>query len=87
MVVAIIPVLEGVQWVGAWFFSGEAPSDIAKAVEDWLALYEQNAHPRSGKYQLVNLETERGISPEKPADYRASREAIIAINRATRWPL
>ncbi|MCV5942893.1 hypothetical protein OFN64_40065, partial [Escherichia coli] len=42
-----IPVFKEIAQEHAWYFSGEAPSDIAKAVEEWLALYEQNAHPRS----------------------------------------
>ncbi len=83
VIIRDIPVFKEIAQEHAWYFSGEAPADIAKAVEDWLALYEQNAHPRSENINWLTSEAERGISPEKPADYRASREAIIAINRAT----
>ncbi|WPM86349.1 glycosyltransferase family 1 protein (plasmid) [Apirhabdus apintestini] len=47
VIIRDIPVFKEIAQEHAWYFSGEAPADIAKAVEDWLALYEQNAHPRS----------------------------------------
>ncbi|EMV6294728.1 TPA: glycosyltransferase, partial [Escherichia coli] len=47
VIIRDIPVFKEIAQEHAWYFSGEAPSDIAKAVEEWLALYEQNAHPRS----------------------------------------
>lgn len=41
VIIRDIPVFKEIAQEHAWYFSGEAPSDIAKAVEEWLALYEQ----------------------------------------------
>ncbi|OHY69384.1 mannosyltransferase [Pluralibacter gergoviae] len=47
VIIRDIPVFKEIAQDHAWYFSGEEPSDIAEAIEAWLALYESNLHPRS----------------------------------------
>jgi glycosyltransferase involved in cell wall biosynthesis len=42
-----IPVFREVAGVHAWYFSGEKPEDLARAVEEWLALRKEGRQPRS----------------------------------------
>ncbi|EMC6155977.1 glycosyltransferase family 4 protein, partial [Salmonella enterica] len=47
VVIRDIPVFREIAQQHAFYFSGEAPENIAKAIEEWLILYQQNIHPRS----------------------------------------
>ncbi|EEE1377373.1 glycosyltransferase family 4 protein [Salmonella enterica subsp. diarizonae] len=47
VIIRDIPVFREIAQQHAFYFSGEAPENIAKAIEEWLILYEQNIHPRS----------------------------------------
>nr|VFK39966.1 MAG: Glycosyltransferase involved in cell wall bisynthesis [Candidatus Kentron sp. TC] len=41
-----IPVFREVAGDGAYYFQGETASQLADALEDWLALYREGAHPK-----------------------------------------
>ena len=42
-----IPVFHEVAGEHAYYFSGRDPGDIAAAVQEWLALYQSDKHPKS----------------------------------------
>ncbi|HDJ2746652.1 TPA: glycosyltransferase family 4 protein [Salmonella bongori] len=47
VIICDIPVFKEIAQEHAFYFSGESPGNIAKAIEEWLILYRQNIHPRS----------------------------------------
>lgn len=47
VIIRDIPVFKEIAQQHAFYFSGDAPGDIAQAIDDWLVLYQQGAHPRS----------------------------------------
>ncbi|EMX8699892.1 glycosyltransferase family 4 protein [Klebsiella michiganensis] len=47
VIIRDIPVFREIAQEHAFYFSGEAPEDISKAIEAWLELYHNDAHPRS----------------------------------------
>jgi glycosyltransferase involved in cell wall biosynthesis len=46
-----IPIFHEVAADGAYYFQGEGAKDLAKDIEAWLKLYEQNQHPSSSHIQ------------------------------------
>jgi glycosyltransferase involved in cell wall biosynthesis len=48
-----IPVFREVASEHAFYFNGKEPADLAKAVREWLALYQSGRHPKSGDMQWL----------------------------------
>lgn len=44
-----IPIFKEIAQDNAFYFSGKSPVDLQNAIEEWLILYNENAHPRSEK--------------------------------------
>lgn len=49
-----IPVLREVAGEGAYYFESNQPEALATAVEDWIELYKNNAHPSSAAIKWLN---------------------------------
>jgi glycosyltransferase involved in cell wall biosynthesis len=48
-----LPVFREVAKEGAYYFSTDEAKALASALQEWLALYEQDTHPRSGAIKSV----------------------------------
>jgi glycosyltransferase involved in cell wall biosynthesis len=48
-----IPVFQEVAGDAAFYFSGDSPQDLAKALKAWLGLHQENRHPKSDQLHWI----------------------------------
>jgi glycosyltransferase involved in cell wall biosynthesis len=85
-----IPVFREVAGENAFYFNGNAPADLAHAIEEWLALHTQGRHPSSERMPCItwaqNVERLKPILLESkscpPAKKRFTHDDVPSVSAA-----
>lgn len=69
-----IPVFREVAGKFAFYFAGEKPEDLAQSVSEWLSLYKDGLHPRSGDMPWLTWKESTKMMLENVIPVAESRE-------------